>query len=204
MTDYTTVQQVRSAFGSTVAGAGDDEIARTISAVSRWLDRFCNLPEGFVAAESPTARLFAGDGTSIQRIAPCILVSLVETRAETTTLWEAWASADWIAFRGDARQPDFNHLPYTGLLVALTGARTTFPAGTTPTVRITARWGYADTAPDDIAQACIIQVARLFKRGEGAFADALSNTVSDGTLSYRRLDPEVEAILKGGRYVRPA
>ena len=204
MTDYTTVPQVRAAFGSTVTGAGDDEIARTISAVSRWLDRFCNQPDGFVAAASATARLYAGDGTVVQRIDPCIAVTLIETRAETRTTWESWAGADWIAFRGDARQPDFNHLPYTGVQVAMIGARTCFPAGTPPTVRITARWGYADTPPDDIAQACIIQVARLFKRGEGAFADALSNNISDGALSYRRLDPEVEAILKGGRYVRPA
>lgn len=210
MADYTTVQAVRAAMNSVVANSKDGEIERVISAVSRHFDRYCNRPDGFVAGAIATARVFAGTGTPVLRMDDAIAVALVEAKANGVSSYVAWAAADWVAFRGDARRPDFNTLPVTGLISTSAGAYTYFPdaAGRgeglrnrEPTIRITARWGYAAAVPYDIEQACIMQVTRLFKRGESAFANSIENEF--GTMTYRALDPEVSNILKMGRYVRP-
>jgi hypothetical protein len=73
-----------------------------------------------------------------------------------------------------------------------------------PTVQVTAKWGYAVTVPDRVKQACIIQAARWFKRGEGGWSDSLANA-DLGTLEFRKvLDPDLELILKQGRLIKPA
>ncbi|MBK8023515.1 MAG: hypothetical protein IPK19_19300 [Chloroflexi bacterium] len=220
MADYTTVQRLRAAMGSEVAGSHDDVLARLIMAVSRQIDRACNRPDGFVAAAEPAAREFAGTGMAVLSIDECLSVTLVESRTGPTEAYAAWAADDWRAFSGDAAMPDFTRTPFTALMV-LPGAHAVFPSGvhsgrhsfrlspeslrqwSVPTVRVTARWGYAESAPPDIETACIIQAARLFKRGLAAFQD-VGGGEGLGTLTYRRgLDPEARAILEGGRYIRP-
>lgn len=222
MSDYTTIQVVRATIGSDVAGTADEVLARLITAVSRQIDRACNRPDGFVAAAVPSAREYAGTGAAVLSIDECLTVTLVEARhnpADASYL--AWGADDWRAFSGDALTPDFTRTPFTALMTLPSGDHPVFPSGifsgwsssraalselplrqwSVPTVRVTARWGYAESIPEDIANACVIQVARMFKRGKSGYADTLASA-DMGTLQYRKLDPEVEAILRQGRYIR--
>lgn len=224
MADYTTPQKVRDSIDSIVAGTQDEVLARLITAVSRQIDRYCNRPDGFVALSAATARVYAGSGEPYLFIDECVAITGVGSKASPDdTTYNAWTSADWIAFSGDPLHPNFNRLPYTGLLTAPAGDYALFISGVytnsvgwrvqladqyqaarnVPTIQVTAKWGYAVTVPADIEQACIIQIARLFKRGQSAFQDSVANA-DFGTLMYRRgVDPEVEFILKQGRYVVP-
>lgn len=192
-----------------------------INAASRNIDRHCNRPNGFVALSNAVAREYAGSGDYVQLIEECVAITLVETKQSVTDTYTAWASADWIAFSGDAEDPDFNSIPYDSLMTSGTGSLPLFHSGkinalrgfrpeypstgrALPTVRVTAKWGYSVTVPDDIKEACIIQVSRWWKRGQSGWADAMANADLGQLMFVKALDPAIEELLHNGRYVRPA
>lgn len=220
MTDYCTVTEVRSQINK--SGTEDDvTIGAIISAVSLNVDNFCNRPDGFEADSSASVRIYSGSGDTVQWIDECVAVSLVEVKdSPTDTDYEAWAADTWLAATGDPLMPDFNRTPYAFILVSATGDYDLFTSGqfTTrrgfrprgerrrgvPTVRVTARWGYAASTPDVVKQACIVESARIYKRGQSAFADALATTDVGKLVYAKQLDPIVKQMLINGRLVKPA
>ncbi len=224
MSDYASVSEVRAQTGDK-SGTGDDPtISAIIAAVSRGIDRICNRPDGFVAPAAGTARLYAGSGSGFLRIDECAATpTLVEVKdSPSDSTYTAWVGADWIAARGDPENPDFNHTPYDLLLVDPTGSYSHFTSGrysgmsgfrpdpdsrgriALPTVKVTARFGYATTVPDPIRQATIIIAVQHFKRSSGAWTDALQ-MAEQGTLLFRsEVDPAARLYLEKGRYIRPA
>lgn len=203
----------------------DEVISLMLSGASRMIDRVCNRPDGFEAPEEGTEREFPGYGSHVLRIDENVGVDLVEGKqAPDIAEWTAWAAADWALATGDPKRPIFGVTPYTLLLVAPTGAGTYFYSGRSygaggwpswggemgsaayamPTVRVTGRWGYAAVVPDDIKMATIITASRWMKRGQSGWADSIGDG-DTGMLMFRKtLDPDVLAILKAGRYIRPA
>lgn len=224
MADYTTVQQVRATIGSIVSNTADNVIDRLITAVSRQIDRKCNRPDGFVAASTATERFYAGSGTPVLYIDEAAAITAVAGKSSPSDAdYTAWAATDWIAFSGSAERPNYNRAPYNGLMTLPGGNYAWWASGGAPyrsgfrphiddvmtssrglpTVRVTAKWGYALIVPPDIENATIIAVARLFKRGEGGFSDLLASG-DFGALAVRAASaPEVDEILREGRYIRP-
>ena len=214
---YATAEELRTRIGTAV----DDDTLLTalIAAAERNINRACNRPDGFLTGDA-AARRYSGSGTAYQLIDECTSVTLVEVKdSATDSDYTEWTTADWIAFRGDPRAPEFDITPYTALMVDPTGSESVFTSGAfttrggfapthiskrgAPTVRVTATWGYADTVPPDIREACMMQAARWFKRYESAFSDALASGEL-GLLLYRKsLDPDIRRILVDGRYVKP-
>jgi len=71
-----------------------------------------------------------------------------------------------------------------------------------PTVKVTAKWGFAVTVPPDIKQACIMTVARWYKQLRSQMQDGVAN-VDFGTLLYtQRMHPAIASILLDGAYKR--
>jgi len=205
-------------------GAGDDVwLTALLISASRAIDNFCNRPDGFRALGTATARRYAGSGKSWQEIDECMQVTLVEVKESgpSDDTWTAWESTDWLAFCGDVERPDFNRTPYIYLMVDPTGSESHFPSGrygtlrgfrpdpdrgsyATPTIRVTARWGYADDTPGPVKEATIEQAARWYKRGQSAWADTVGSAET-GVLAYRQaVDPDIAFMLKMGRLVRPS
>jgi hypothetical protein len=223
-TAYATNLEVQNAIQLTAPSDTDNAvITAVVLAASNAIDRFCCRLDGFIAPVTATARTYAGSGKPYQLIDECASVTTVAVKdAVTDTAYVAWVvNTDYIPFTGDPEFPDFNHTPYTGLMIAPNSAYSIFISGTyttgrggfardysivsrgLPTVQVTAKWGYATTVPEAVKEACIIQTARWFKRGQGAFSDALA-TGSLGDLQYRRvLDLDVRDLLTGARLVRP-
>jgi hypothetical protein len=217
---YAIASELRDQFNK-ISTDKDDVLTDFLSAAERTINRFCNRPDGFLAITAATARIYAGSGKPFQFIDECTEITLVAVKdSATDTTYTSWAAADWIAARGDPEYPDYNSTPYNLIIVDPTGDESIFTSGkfTTrggfrpatdvhrgaPTVQITARWGYADTVPVDIHEACIMQAARWYKRLEGAMSDALASAEL-GQLLYRQsLDPDIKMILVNGRYVKPA
>ena len=203
---YAIAAEVRERINKT--GTSDDAILTAlIAAAEAAINAYCNRPDGFLAVSTASARVYAGSGTTVLRIDECAATP-TEVAAKDSggaTTYTAWAVTDWLAFSGDPIMPDFNHTPYTALMVTEAGDYGSFlKAGYQPTVRVTAKWGYATEVPAQIKEACVAQVARWYKRGQSAWADTLGNAEL-GQLMYRKvLDPDIEFILKGGRFVRPA
>jgi hypothetical protein len=230
MADYATLAEVKERIDKTNADA-DAYLPAIITGASRAIDNFCNHPDGFVALTAATARYYAGTGTALQRIDECVEVTMVSVKDSVTdTTYTDWSPADWVAFSGDPRAPEFNRLPYDHLMTDIGGSYGVFTGGvigglsyfdalfmrmgrynynprtarSQPTVKVTAKWGYAVTVPAPIKEACCMQAARWYKSYESAFSDVLASGEM-GNLYYRKeLHPDVKMILVAGRYVRPA
>jgi hypothetical protein len=228
MMAYTTAALVRARMQK--SDAGDDAIITAlITAAERAINNFCNRPDGFEADAAASARYYSGNGQGHLLIDECVEIAAVAVKEDVTdTDYEAWSSpttnmagdGDWFACTGDREAPDFNSLPYTMLMVdpngdytdftdaaysGLWGFRTTQTTKNRglPTVKVTAKWGYSAAVPQEIAEACAMQTMRWYKRGQSAMASVLA-TADLGSLEiYPTLDPDIEFILRLGRYIKP-
>lgn len=217
---YATVEYFREEIDKT-SNLSDLSIARLLDGASRMIDAFLGVQDGaFIADLSASARIFAGSGKPWQTIDPCMAVTLVAVKESVTaSTYTAWATGDWLPFSGDVEYPDFNSTPYTGLMVDVTGDQAIFLSGETgitqafstlmtrstvlrgvPTVQVTARWGLADSVPDDIAFACIFQCARWYKRLQAGGSDTLASGEIGRLMYTKSLDPAVKQVLVGGRH----
>jgi hypothetical protein len=187
----------------------DDDTVLTaiITAASRAIDNYCNrINDGFVAASSASARVFPGSGKAYQFIDECIEIETVGVKdSATDETYTTWTTDDWIGATGEPKMPNFNRVPYNFIMIRLdTGSYTYFPKSPFPIVQVTAKWGYAEVVPSSIKQATITTAARWYKRGQSSWADTLASG-DFGQLQFRKvLDPDVQMMLRAGRYVRPA
>jgi len=228
---YTTVREVRQHIDKTVQ-EDDPVIKALILAAGNAIDRFTghyqqdgdgNDIEAFLAPTTATTKIYAGSGLAHQWIEECVEITAVAVKdSVTSATYTAWtAGTDWIAFSGPAADPNFNRIPYTGLLLAANSSYGIFTSGSfngpagfppgnldrqraTPTVQVTARWGHSITTPEEITTACIMQTARWYKRLQGAQDITLASD-DFGTILYRQvLDADVKMILVNSRYYKPA
>lgn len=227
---YATASELRGQIDQT-STADDTVLEAILRAATRTIDRFCNRPDGFLADVAASARYYVGSGNTIQRIDECAIVSAVavkDSASDDEGDYTAWTvgmvgsttGADVFPASGDPEAPDYNSTPYVFMVIGANGDYSIFTDGTfttrggfkpsgsrtrgTPTVQVTARWGYAITVPDDIKQACIMQATRWYKRLQSSMGDSIAST-EFGQLLYRQsLDPDIRLILEAGRYVRPA
>jgi len=158
-------------------------------------------------------------------------VGVKDSASDTNyTTWDAPTTnmagdGDWFAFTGDPQAPNLNPLiqgkPYDAIMVDPNGdggysiftdgkwaVRSGFRPSSgvargLPTVKVTAKWGYATTVPPAIKEATIALASRWFKQGESAWADTLASPEL-GQLIYRKENADIRFMLESGRYVRPA
>lgn len=215
---YTTVDDVKSQFDKSGTDH-DTQIELMILAASELINQVTNRPDGFVASDTATARTFSGTGNYVIRVDDCVEITLVEAKeSPTDTDYVAWDAGSWIAFRGSSTRPNFNHLPYTGIMASVEGDIQTFLSGrytqrpgfkpestlarNVPTVRVTAKWGYAVTCPALIQTAALAQVCRWYKRATSAWADTIGQPET-GMLMYRKvMDPDVTLMLERSRLIK--
>jgi hypothetical protein len=219
---YATLAELKTQIDKTgVTGTGSAaNLQLLLDGATACIDRFCNRPDGFVSLAAAVARVYVGSGHTYQWIDECTEITLVEVKDSPTDAgYTAWAAANWIAFAGDPQAADFNRLPYQAIMIApnetynifISGQFTTrrgFQPDTTvtrgtPTVRVTAKYGYAVVVPPSIKQACLIQAARWFKRGESSWADSMAPANFGKLMFIKVLDPDVQLLLSEGRFVKP-
>ena len=216
---YASVREIKEQLGGKLSNDDDLLIKALRNSSARYINHYLGYPDGFLALEEATTRVYPGSGKTHQHIDPCIEVTAVAVKdSPTSDSYDAWTSSDYVVASGSPIYPDFNSTPYTLLLVDPAGSESYFTSGnyygpqgfpigrssaTTPTVQVTARWGYADTIPEDIKEACIAMTARLYKRGEASWEDTTASR-DQGQLVYRRVDHDIEQLLIATRYYRPA
>jgi hypothetical protein len=211
---YCTPQELRTQIerSGTSGSADDAALSIIIDAVSQLIDSYCNRPDGFVAAPVYSNRVYIGRGRPWVFIDDCISVNSVSVKLSAyDSDYTALDATDWIAFSGDPIFPDFEHLPYCGLMISPSSGYGTFPSGlwinndrryATPTVQVNAHWGYADSTPPLIRQATIALAARWFKQAQSAWTDTLASSEFGG-LIYRAQNADIRMMLEQGRFVRP-
>ena len=213
MADYATLAEVKAEINLVdAAGTHTATINRLITSASQSVDRFCNRPDGFIALAlvEAAARYYTGAGRGYQFVDECIAITAVAVKdGATDTTYTAWSSpttnmagdGDWFAFSGDPERPNYNATPYRGIAVDPNGSYSLFTAGqywglagfrpsrpgrSVPTVRVTARWGYAATVPPAIQTVTIMQVGRWYKKLASAMAKTVGRT-RFGTMQYLSL-----------------
>lgn len=225
---YATVKELRAFAG--IDSTGDDvELAQLLDGAARSINRWCNRSDGFFAVQTATARYYPGSGRTYQLIDECVAITTVAVKdSATDTDYTDWdtpttmyaGDGDWLPFAGDPQSPLFDRVPYTAIMTDLNGDYSTFTSGlcttrrgfrptstvkrAVPTVKVTARWGYADAVLDDIRVANLIEATRWYKRLQSGASDTLASSELGQLMYTKKLDPDAEAILIGGRYVRPA
>lgn len=221
-TAYATPAELKLAIEKTDS-THDSTIQMCLDAAAQVIDRFTNRlgkSDAFKAETTASARTYTGMGGYYQWIDECISISLVEVKdSPDDTTYVSWLAADWVAFSGDPKRPNFNKLPYEGIMVTPTGDQQRFTSGQyvgrrgfrpdtydrrgVVTIRVTAKWGYALDVPPAIKAATLAQATRWWKRYEGAFGDTLA-TGEMGTLMFmKELDPDIAMMLRRGRFIRP-
>jgi hypothetical protein len=228
---YATTAEVRQDINMD-STTDDATLERLLRSATQRIDQFCNRPDGFIATTVASQRFYSGSGKTWQMIDECTEITAVAVKDSVTddtyTAWDVPTTnlagdGDYLAASGDWRFPEFNRLPYTLLIVDPNGDESIFtfgrfstitglvPIGTPernarglPTVRVTARWGYADEVPPDIQEACIMQVGHWYKLVQSSMAMTLASAELGTLRMPRGLHPDVQDILVNGRYVRPA
>lgn len=222
---YCTLAELRTQIDkdTSTGSGGDAALTFIIGAVSRAIDAYCDREEfGFVALTDATALYLTGSGTSIQYIPECVEVTGVAVKSSADDDEDAYTDwtvgtvgvttgADVFPASGDPRFPRFDKTPYTMLMIGLNGSYSRFTSGQfaqvpgfapeyltsrgVQTVKVTAKWGYAVTVPSRVNEACIIESARVFKRGEGTWADAIATTEFQEERFVKSLDPATQQML---------
>jgi len=229
MPSYATVSEFKDEVQIT-SHTTSDWIEALLDAAEQAINNICKRPDGFVADAVANARYYSGTGLPWQEIDECTSVSAVAVKdspsddEDSYTSWTVGTvgtttDADVFPARGSGRNPQYGKTPYNLLVIGLNGAYSYFPSGriTTrrgfkpeytggvnlPTIKVTAKWGYATTVPYTIKQACIMQAARWYQRLKSSMADTTAGP-EYGALLYRKvIDPDIELILVQGGYVKP-
>lgn len=227
---YATVKEFRSEVQVT-STTTDLFIGAVLDAAKEVIDRVCNRPDGFVAVSTATARYYSGSGDPYQFIHECAAISAVAVKdspSDDETDYTAWTlgtvgttdDADVFAATGSPKWPEFNRTPYTLLILGSNGAYSSFTSGSftsrggfrptslvqrgVPTVKVTARWGYALVCPYQITQACLMQAARWYQRLKASMADTIAGPEFGAMMFRKVLDPDIELLLVQSRFVRPS
>lgn len=173
----------------------DTRLERVIEAVSRLIDRYCR--RHFYKTSPNITRYFTADD------ARKLYIDDLETYVSLATD----ADGDFTFETSWTRDTDFALGPYNAAtlsparpftvaeVMASSGQR--FPIGVPRGVKIVGTWGWA-VVPDEVEEACLLQSARVFRRGDAPFGVAPLATLDGGGIQLRaRLDPDVELMLRG-------
>ncbi len=218
---YATPAELRAQGIAQITTTDDTLLTMLLLASAEAINNFCNRPDGFIAENPASARVYSGSGTAVQWIDECVEITAVAVKSSPSDdTYTAWLATDWLPFSGDPEYPNFNKLPYHALMVTATGAQAIFISGeypflrgfrpleatyerSVPTVQVTAKWGVSVAAPTVIKEASLILAARWYKRSQSAWADTLANA-DFGQLQFRKvIDPDVQFMLRMGRFVKP-
>lgn len=186
-----------------------------LDAASEQIDKFCHVTDGFEASDTASAREFPIGGYKYVSIDYCTEITKVEVRYSPYNDYEIVTTTDYMAYRGSYSKPQFNKVPYTGIMFFDTDFKIddyrdykdwngiVHRVVKFPMFRVTARWGYADIAPDPIKLATIIQASRWLKRGQSAWSDTAGNVEMQTMSITQVLDPQIKEILMLSGYVMP-
>lgn len=173
----------------------DTPLERAIEATSRLIDGHCKR-RFWADADATSERFYTADHT--HRLDPrsgdlyddIITLTSLETGTGDGTYPTTWASTDYVLLPLNAAA---DSLPYTRIEVAPKGTKS-FPTATNA-VKVTAKFGWS-SVPVEVAQACLLQASRVFKRAKDApFGVAGITLEGGGVRLLNKLDVDVELLL---------
>lgn len=192
--EYCKVEDVKVAFPDYSVGTKyDNAIERLVKTVSRLFDKYTGREPGAYFVDTDVIRYFEAFDSSdpdllIDELAAAPTEVAVAEAGDITD-YTVWASTNYILY-------PLNSTPYTELKVdILNGTKSNWPQFP-KSIKITGKFGYATTVPDEIKEACIIQLIRLLKRMQKGFADTGAIIELAKLTHTKALDPEVGLLIE--------
>lgn len=176
-------------------GAADDDVLElVIEAASRRIDHYCDrrfyaVTENRYYTAEFADLLFIDDVLSVTTLA----TDLIADRSYS----ETWAATDYDL---DPPNAAADGLPFTVIRTAPLSNRR-FPVGMRRGIKLTGSFGFAVQPPAAVAQACLLQAARWFKRKDAIFGAAGPKALGQVTINVgggqtaATLDPDVKLML---------
>jgi hypothetical protein len=164
----------------------DTVLEAVITAVSRWIDAYCNR-RFFAVAE--TRYYTSIDGIWLH-IDDLLSITTLKTDEDGDGVYETtWALTD---YKKHPINASLDGWPYTSISVTAFGNRY-FPRYDS-SVELAGSYGFSATTPPTVNQACLLQSARLFKRKDAVFGVEGSNAMGK-VLMMPDLDIDVQGML---------
>ena len=186
MADYASASQVKSRLDITGSDY-DTVLGELVTAASRWVDRYCRLPEDAFAVDSDSTRYY-DEGAVVDDMlyldAPLAQVTSV-VNGDGTTLS---SSSYWLWPRNRSGEPAWG--------IRLKSTERWLFSDVDSEIAVTGRFGYSTTAPSAVVEATAALAAWLFKRYQAAMSDGTAN-FELGQLVYSDAMPkQVRAMLE--------
>jgi hypothetical protein len=199
--DYCTSDDIKAVMVDGSWGtAYDATLALLATRASREFDRLTKKPVGYFYANADVTLYYDGSGTVMQWIDDLAAVPTKVEVSETgdPTKYTTWLATDYMCWPYNALS---DGRPYQGLYIDLLYSTKTLWYRFPKSVKITGKFGYSTTVPDEVKQATIIMAVRAFKRGQQAYQDG-SVVPELGRIVYvKGMDPEVDRIIGSFREV---
>ena len=197
---YTTLQEVKDILRLT--DSVDDSLLETcIESASRQIDSHCER----VFTSGTATRVYSPQSSYITEIDDLITLTSIKTSSDANGTFDTtWTSTDYQleplnGLSGSSYSP-YTHIRAVGDFLFPT---VNFPSSEgEATVQVTGTFGYKETVPVDIKQACNLLAIRQFKRYDSPLGVAGFGDI--GVVRVSRVDPDIEALLGPYRKFRMA
>ena len=196
--DYVTLAQAR-AYRSISDSVDDAELSLAITAASRAIDRAAGRQFGVVTLAEARAYTPHWDRrrgvwlVDVDDLMTTTGLAVALDLADDLTFSTSLVAGDWRLHPMNASQ---RGVPWTQLEVRHDASAQ--PLARVGGVQVTALWGWS-SVPDDIEQACLLQVSRIFARRQSPFGVAGSPADGSELRLLDRLDPDVAVMVRARR-----
>lgn len=178
-------------YGVTPDAYDDTIFDQVVTAVSRWIDRFCGR-RFYTSAEDETRYFTAVDASELLGGDLVSVTSLATDEDGDRTYERTWAATDYDLLPANA---SLEGLPYWMIGVTPNG-NYVFPVNLRKAVKIVGKWGFS-SCPADVKEACLLQCERIYKRKDAPFGVVGSPEAGGEMRLIQKLDPDVAAMLAG-------
>lgn len=166
---YTDVGSVANYLGVTIPEDMNDQVEEWILAMSRYADRYTNRQ---LFNDTPSTRLFDGDGRDVQVIDDCCEISAVLLNGSAVEVIEYPQAKE-----------------YTSRIVPVDGSR--WPRGRA-NVSVTGVFAMSTTLQPDVKQAVTVLVAGIYNARNSQGKVGTTETIGDYSVTYREASQKVD------------
>jgi len=201
MADYCSTSDIKaempdSTLASSTDTTYDTAIGTFITAASRLIDKEVGREANWFSSTDEQTRYYDGSGEVMQEIDECHTLTTVSVSESGETCSSGYT--DW-TLDTDFYISPYNYsdlgIPFTRLIADFNGTKYRFPRYR-KCVKVVGQFGYSASPPEDIQQACKIQTMRWFARSKQMYQDASANANTGQLIYVKKLDPDVEELLR--------
>lgn len=205
MTDYIAASDFKAALPSEDwTEQYDPLIGNLVTRASRLFDEKTGYPENAFALTSDDATTMYFDGSGHTEldiypmpIAPTSLSvaegGVVDGHDGTGGTYTAWSDSDFMLAPYNAVQMK---VPYEQIIIDPYNSGKSYFTKGRRTVKVVSEFGYSETVPEAVKEACLIMAIRSFRRIQQGYQDT-GGIIELGKLTYTKgSDPRVDDIIK--------